>query len=223
VRAAAEVLPVPLAVDRDVLAGRDALDDLGLVLLADGAEVLDGLVAVPDLAMDRLVAVDDLPHPLLDRGKVVQAERLVAGEVVVEAVLDRRADRHLRAGEKLLHRFGQDVADVVADRLERLGALARQDLEFAAVLQRAVEVQQLAVDLHEHGFLLQRFGDAGCDLTARRALVEMAFRAVGENQFDHVSHFQSRAGVSPLRRGGGGGSQPAPPQGWQRHSRFAVR
>src|SRR3712207_8529420 len=58
---------------------RDALDDLCLVLLADLAEVLDGLVAVPLLAADRLVAVDDLLHPLLDRKSVVEGKRVDLG------------------------------------------------------------------------------------------------------------------------------------------------
>jgi hypothetical protein len=132
VRPAAEVEPLALAIERHVLVGRDALDDLGLVLLADGLEVGDGLVAVPDLADDLLVAVDDLGHALFDRREVVRAERLVAGEVVVEAVLDVRADGHLRAGEQLLHRFGQHVGRVVADGVQRVGVVAVDELDLAA-------------------------------------------------------------------------------------------
>ena len=206
VRPAAKVLPAPLSVDADLLVRREPADDLGLVVLADGIEVEDGVLAVPDLAPDRLVAVDDLLHPRLDLCEVVQAERLVAGEVVVEAVLDRGPDRHLRPREQLLHRLGHDVADVVADGLERLRRLARQDFEAAAFLQRAVEVEKRAVEFHEHRLLLQRFGDGGGDVAARNAVVELAFRAVGEDQVDHVSQVHVRAGGSPFRRGGGTGS-----------------
>src|SRR3546814_1217146 len=60
VRADAEVEPVALAVDRDLLALRQRLDMLGLVLLPDRGEVADRLFAVPHLAADRLVAVADL-------------------------------------------------------------------------------------------------------------------------------------------------------------------
>ena len=155
VRASAEVLPGALAIDRDVLAGRDAADDLGLVDLADQLKVGDGRLAVPDLAHDRLVAVDDLLHARLDLGEVIQAERLLAGEVVIEAVLDSWADGHLRAGEQLLHRLSQDMAYVVADGFQRLGRIARQDLERAAVLQGAVDIQQLAVQFHQGGALGQ--------------------------------------------------------------------
>ncbi len=148
--------------------------------------------AVPHLAADLLVAVDDLAHALLDRRQVVQRERLVAGEVVVEAVLDVGADGHLRAGEQLLHRLGQHVGGVVADGVEGLGRLARDDLDRPAVRQRAVEVEQLAVELDQQGFLLQRGGDRGGDGPARRAVLETSAGAVGEFKVDHVSHLNPR-------------------------------
>ena len=77
-------------------------------------EVLLDLGAVPDLALDRQVAVDDLGHALLDLGEVLRRERLVAHEVVVEAVLRRGTERDLRAGIELLHRLGEHMRCVVA-------------------------------------------------------------------------------------------------------------
>jgi chorismate synthase len=44
-RAAAEVVPVAVPVDRNVLAGGDALDQLGLVAFAYALEMRDGAVA----------------------------------------------------------------------------------------------------------------------------------------------------------------------------------
>ncbi len=208
VRPQAQVLPLALAIDRDRLALGQVGDDLGLVGLADRLEVGDGLGAVPDFAHDLLVAVDDLLHALFDLGQIIQAERRLAGEVVIEPVLDGRADRDLRAGEQFLHRLGHDVAGVVADGVERLGAVARQDLELAAARQRAVEVVESPIELDEHGAFLQRFGDGGGDVTARGAVFELALRAVGENQIDHDSHVHVReadpSGV--LSRGWGTGS-----------------
>ena len=48
-------------------------------------------------------------------------------EVVVEAVLDRRADRHLGPRVELLHRLGHHVGGVVADQLQRLGVAVGED------------------------------------------------------------------------------------------------
>ena len=75
-------------------------------------------------AHHRQVLLRDLGHALLDRRQVLRRERTLVREVVVEAVLDHRADRHLRVGEQLLHRVGQQVRRGVAQDLEAFGALA---------------------------------------------------------------------------------------------------
>src|SRR5262249_2013101 len=61
-RARTEVDELALLVDGDLLVLGDLLDPLGLVLLADRLEEAHGLVARPDLARDRLVAIDNLVH-----------------------------------------------------------------------------------------------------------------------------------------------------------------
>ena len=100
VRAAAQVEPVALLVDLDRLVFRNGVDQLDLEILAHVAEHALGLVARPHLFGERFVARDDLAHLLLDRRKVFRGERLVASEIVIKAVLDHRADRHLSAGPK---------------------------------------------------------------------------------------------------------------------------
>ena len=67
-------------------------------------------------------------------------------EVVVEAVLDRRPDRHLGPGVELLHRLGHHVGGVVADQLQRLGVAVGEDRDLGSVGERRREVAQLAVD-----------------------------------------------------------------------------
>src|SRR3546814_16019590 len=94
----AEVEPgIALAVDRDRLAALgDFIDPFGLVGLADRLEILDGLGGRPFLAGDRQVALDDLGHALLDLAEILRRDRLVAHEVVVEAV--RTEERRLGKG-----------------------------------------------------------------------------------------------------------------------------
>ena len=204
VRTQAQVLPAALPVDGDDLVLSQVGDDLGLVGLADPLEVGDGLVAVPDLPDDLLVPVNDLGHPRLDGAEVIQREGLVPGEVVIEAVLDGRTDGHLGSGEKLLDRLGQHMAGVVADHLQGVGALTRQDLEGPAAGQGAVKVQQLAVQAHQQGALFQRLGDGRGDVAAAGALVEGPLGAVGEDEFDHglVCPFRSPP-ASPAAIGAG--------------------
>ena len=87
-----------------------------------------------------------LAHLLLDALEVRVGDRDALGEleVVVEAVLDRRADRDLHAGIELHHRGREHVRGVVADDVERVLVRRRDDLD-RAVGDRAVEVAHLAV------------------------------------------------------------------------------
>src|ERR1700726_3466154 len=105
-RAAAEIEPVALEVDLDRLVAGNGIDQLDLEVLALVAEYLLGLLAVPNLLGEGFVARDDLAHLLLDGGKILRRERLVAEEVVIEAILDDGADRDLRARPQRLHGFG---------------------------------------------------------------------------------------------------------------------
>src|SRR6266700_6016899 len=98
----AQIDEFALAVDADLLRRRDLADILGLVALADAGEERDRPVAVPDLTGDRLVAADDLAHPLLDAGEVFRGERLIAPEIVIKAVVGRRAEGDLAFGIELL-------------------------------------------------------------------------------------------------------------------------
>jgi hypothetical protein len=102
VRAAAQVLEAAFGVQRHVLAGRDAADDLGLVVLADALEVRHGLVARQHAPRDRFVLGGQLRHALLDGHQVLGREGALVREVVEEAVLDHRADGHLRLGNSSL-------------------------------------------------------------------------------------------------------------------------
>ena len=198
VRPAAEVLPAALVIDGDGLALRQVGDDFGLVGLSHRLEAGGGGVAVQHLAHDPVVAVDDLAHLRFDPGQVVQAERLGPGEVVVEAVLDRRADGHLGAREQLLHRLGHHVGGVVAQGVEQRRVVAGEDLQPAAALQRPVQIEHGAVEPHDRGLLGQRLRQALGDRAAGGPLGIVSNSAVGEGQLDHASHFRTAG-----RAGGG--------------------
>ncbi len=73
-------------------------------------------------------------------GKIRRREGLVAVEVVVETVLDDRPDRHLRAGEQLLHRFGEDMGAVMADQFQRPRIVAHHDFKCGIRHQRIGEI-----------------------------------------------------------------------------------
>src|SRR4029450_9461892 len=76
VRATAQVEPVALEIDLEILAignGVGGLDFEGLALLGEDRS---RLLAAPNLLSERPVAGDDLAHPGLDRRKILRRERL---------------------------------------------------------------------------------------------------------------------------------------------------
>ena len=182
-----------------------------------GAEEAHRLLAVPDLALERGVAGHDLPHPRLDGGEVLRGERLVAREVVVEAVLDGGADGDLRPGIQALHRLCQHVRGVVADHAERLRVAPGHEHDGGVLPDHAGQVGELAVHLHGERRAGQAGANGGGGLGARHRRVEAANRAVGQGDGGHgVGLSQTVLDVSY-------GLRPAPPQPRPARVRPAVR
>ncbi len=184
-RAAAQVEPFPLRVDLDVVAFGDRVDQLDLVVLAHVGKQLLRRRALHHLAGERRVALDDLAHLGFDLRQIVGRERLFPGEVVIEAVVDHRADGDLRAGIELLHRLGHDMGRVVADELERLRVLARDDADRGVALDRRGKVVELAVELDRHRLLGKRLGDGLGDVAARDSRFEVARGTIGKLKGNH--------------------------------------
>ena len=180
VRPAAKVEPLTLLVDPDVLVGWNRVDQFHLVGFALLAKDLLRLVPAPYFLREGPVALDDLPHLLLDGGKVLRRERLVACEVVVEPVLDDRADGDLGAGPQLLHGLRQDVRGVVPDQFEGAGVVAGHDLDPARLAKRLGQVAQRSVQRYCHGLLRERLRDRFGERGAGRRGVVVAHGTVGK-------------------------------------------
>ncbi len=185
VRAAAEVEPVALFVDLDLLVVRDGIDQFDLEQLALVAKDALGLLARPHFLGEGFVTRDDLAHLLLDRVEVLGGERLVAEEVVVEAVLDHRADGDLGARPQRLDGFRKHMRGVVPNELQRARVLARKKFDPSVALDRVIEVGERAVERHRDRTLDERGRDALGDVEAGGAVREVPTRAVGKGQRDH--------------------------------------
>ena len=162
VRAAAQVLPAQLAglgvevvVDGQLAARRprrprrrrrprQPLRPISSSLYGSSASSSRASSSVTTRRENRWPCLIDLLHLLLDGLEVLGGERLLDVEVVVEAVLDRRADAELGLGEELLHGLGHDVRGGVAQDVQAVlgGDLDRLDL--VAVRDLVREVLQLA-------------------------------------------------------------------------------
>jgi hypothetical protein len=185
VRATAQVEPVALVIDLQILLVRDRVDQLDLVGLALVAKHLPGLVAAPHFLGERLVALNDLAHLLLDHRQVFGGERLVALEVVEETVLDHGADGDLRARPQLLHGFRHHVRCIMPDQLQRFGIVAGNQPEVGILRDRVCKVGKLPVEHHRHSLLLQRLGDRAGHVKSARARFILAHGTIGKFKGDH--------------------------------------
>ena len=127
----------------------------------------------------------------LDARQIVLVDRLGEIEVVVEAVLDRRADRDLHAGIEPAHRFGEQMRRRVAQHGERVGVARvprRQDLDRLAVAERQAQVLHLPVRADEHRLLGELRTDRARGVETGRAVGKLELGLIGKDNF----HQQNR-------------------------------
>ena len=159
-RPAAQIDEITLLVEGDRLTSRNCLDKLYLkrliVLLVEG----DRLVTAPDIADDRLVAINDLMHARLDGGKIFVAERRLAMKIVIESVFDRRTNSDLCLGIQLENRLSHHMRGIMPDGGENGLILCRQKCQRGISLDLAGHVPFLTIDNSQH----RRLGEARADI-----------------------------------------------------------
>lgn len=186
VRATAQVDEIAFAVQADFLIFRNRGDDLRLVLLAHGLEQLDGVVAPPDFARDLFVLFGQFGHPFLDGDEVFRRKGTLVGEVVVEPVFDDRADRDLGLRVQLLDGIGQQVRRRVADHVEAVRILVRDDGQVNVLLDPEARVDQLPVNAAGQRGLGQARADALRHFGHRHRAGKLAPGTVRQRNRDHA-------------------------------------
>ncbi len=166
----------------------DALDDLELVGLV--GEDVEGLVGSDLRAHERLVLLDDLAHTGLDGGEVAVGKRRSTGqlEVVVEAILDRRSDRELGAGEQLGHRLRHHVRRRVAQHVPAVLGVVGDDRHTVAVFERSAEVDLVTIDGGRDGSLGETLADRSRDVRGGGPGRVFPVGTVGQRDCDRGVH-----------------------------------
>ena len=140
-------------------------DQAQLVVLATRLEDRNDFLARCHALDDVVVLLDQLAHACLDRLEIRGSKRSLVGDVVVEPVVDHRADHHLRGRIQLLERMSEQVRERVTDDLETFLVLRRDDLDFRVCIDRIRRIDELAVDLAGHRCFGQPRPDIGSDLS----------------------------------------------------------
>ena len=147
VRAPAQIGEITLRVQAHRFhIGGQVVDQLHLVGFALFLEELHRFFAADLAAREGFVLGGDLGHALLDLLQILGREGRLVIEIVVEPVLDRRADGHLHVGEKLLHRLGHDMGDAVTQHTDPLGRVDVHGVDGAVFRDRTRQVDQTIVE-----------------------------------------------------------------------------
>jgi len=143
--------------------GNLVLDNVLLVLVV--AEHLEQILLLQGETLESLLLLDGLLGDLLQGLPVRLQNRLGVGEshFVVETILDRGTNAQT-ATESSLASLTQNVSTRVPEDLLSLGVFEIKQFQLAALLQRAVQIPQLSIDLRDDGALEQRLADSTGDL-----------------------------------------------------------
>src|SRR5690606_31055496 len=160
-----------------------------LVVLATRLEHLDDLLARRHLLDDVVLLADELAHALLDGRQVLGREGPFVGDVVIVAVLDDRADHHLRGRIELLDGMPDQVRARMADDLDTFRILRGDDADGGVTVDEIAGIDQSAVHHAGHGRPGQTGTDGRGNLGDGDRLFVLAAAAVGERDRDHGTGF----------------------------------
>ena len=141
-----EISETTLIVERQILIGRDRLDNLRLVLLTLITEEGHRLIPRQHRTADRQIGLGQLFHLSLDRLQIFRCKGAFVREIVVETVLDAGTDSHLRFGVELLHRLGHQMRRRVANNLQTIGVPVRDDRQLGILTHHIGGIDQFAID-----------------------------------------------------------------------------
>ena len=186
VRAGAQIRKIPLPVNRKLPALFGVfLQQLQLVGLP--LEDLAALLHGDEPFFHRKVCLDDLLHLSLDGLELVRRKGLRAADVVIPAVVQRRADAELGIREQVLDGLRHNVRARVPEGVLAFRGIERQDLQLAVLFQRSAQVHGLAVHPGGAGAFVQAHADALCNVRWRNARLKFLHGAALQC---HVDHFK---------------------------------
>ena len=159
VRTAAHVSVFFVVVKADGVAFADALDDLLLVRLIALLESGHGLVTRDILTHHIVLAVDQLLHALLDGLEIFRGDRAAKVDVVIETVIDDRADGHLGLRVELLDGMTDQVRAGVTNHVQAFRITRRENGDVGVFGDHVSGIDLDAIDLAGHAGL----GKTGTD------------------------------------------------------------
>ena len=146
-------------VETNRLSFRNTFDDLALVWLFPRRKCRERLCLIDVLANDVVLLVDQRFHSRFDGFQIFRRNGFSEVDVVVEAIIDDRADRHLGVRVQLLDRVSQQMSTGMANDGHPFLIAGGQDSHFGVMIDDVGCVDFNAVYLAGN----TRLGEPGSD------------------------------------------------------------
>ena len=186
-RTGAQLVKLTLAEEGNLfaLAGVFA-DQLDFVNLALGFHPGDGLVRIQLIPLERQRLLDDFFHLGLDFFENLGREWSFHIEIIVKAVVDRRADGKLCVGIQTLDRLRQHMGGRVAERMSAVRIVKGQNFQRAILRQRGAQIADHAVDFTHTSCLVQAHAERFGHFHSSHAAVKFFDNAVFQFNLNHL-------------------------------------
>ena len=183
-RPAAQIgkITVRIETDRPVF---EPLDQFHFILVAFFGIGLHRLGLADLAATDRLLRARQFFHLFLDLRQIAFGDRRRTVHIVVKAILDARPNPELDPRIERFERLGQQMRRRVPERFLAFGIFPFVQFDRRIFVDRAVQIDDLAVDRSRQHLLRQARADALRNLHCGRSLGVLTNAAVGKSYFYH--------------------------------------
>ena len=191
-RAAAHVDVLEVVIESRMIIPADVLlEDLHLVGFIAGLEDIVGLLPGNLFLYDVVFLGSELVHALLKVLQLLVGERVINVDIIIEAVLDHRADCHLGIGIKLLEGMPEQMGTGVADNLHAFLVLRGDDGEGCVALNRIAGIAQLSVHLSCNAGLCKPGADVPGNIHNSYDMIVITLTSVRKSNNRHFKSFNS--------------------------------
>ena len=185
VRPTTQIFKTTLAVQRHVFTAGNAGDDFGLVFFTHAHEMGHSFIARQHAAHHGFVFGGKLTHLFFNGDQIFGREGTFVRKIVIEAVLDHRANRDLGVGVQLFDGVGQQVCGGVANHFQAIGVFGGHDGQRCVFCNLVAGINQTAVDFAAECGLGQTCANGCGHLCHGHRAGKLSLRAVGKRDVDH--------------------------------------
>lgn len=186
-RTATKIDEVALFVKGNLRVFGQVVDEFLFIRFAEIVHHPERVPAAERKALDRQIAFDDPVHFRLDLAQIVLVYGRLEIYIVIKTVFYDGTDGQLAGGKYRLDRLREHVRGGVTEHVQPVLFFERNDFQRAVPVDRAGQVDQLAVHPRADRVSEQSLADALCDLSRRFAVLDFENGTVFQCDFHTVS------------------------------------